>query len=160
MAGRLQIQLNSGSSNKLVQVYQYIEKNSFIFDSKVKSRNGLANQLLDDYLSLLNKAWEENPEMLYSDFKKRVASHKRDHSLDELVKLERHNRDLMNMILYLLMDTNQSMVRRDMKSYEKLQSMFKNGGKENSIYAVLASLVYQDNQELFEKAHQQGENLL
>lgn len=160
MDERLKIQLNAENSNKLNQIYQFVNENSFLFDDNISSRNGFANQLLNDYLSLLGSEWQQNPTMLYSDFKKNVISHKRDHSLDELIKLERHNRDLMNMTLYLTMDTNRSMMRGDMKSYEKLQSMFRNGTTENNMYAVLANLVYQDNQALFKKSHRQGENLI
>ena len=160
MTNRLQIQLNEESSNNLNKIYQLVRRNGFLFDGKISSRNGFANQLLNDYLSLLGSEWQQNPTMLYSDFKKNVISHKRDHSLDELIKLERHNRDLMNMILYLTMDINRSMMRGDMKSYEKLQSMFRNGTTENNMYAVLANLVYQDNQALFKKSHRQGENLI
>ena len=160
MTNRLQIQLNEESSNNLNKIYQLVRRNGFLFDGKISSRNGFANQLLNDYLSLLGSEWQQNPTMLYSDFKKNVISHKRDHSLDELIKLERHNRDLMNMTLYLTMDTNRSMMRGDMKSYEKLQSMFRNGTTENNMYAVLANLVYQDNQALFKKSHRQGENFI
>ena len=160
MTNRLQIQLNEESSNNLNKIYQLVRRNGFLFDGKISSRNGFANQLLNDYLSLLGSEWQQNPTMLYSDLKKNVISHKRDHSLDELIKLERHNRDLMNMTLYLTMDTNRSMMRGDMKSYEKLQSMFRNGTTENNMYAVLANLVYQDNQALFKKSHRQGENLI
>lgn len=160
MDERLKIQLNAENSNKLNQIYQFVNENSFLLDNKVSSRNGLANQLFGDYLSLLGGKWESNPNLFYSDFKKKILNHNHDHSLDELVKLEHHNRDLMNMILYLTMDTNRSMMRGDMKSYEKLQSMFRNGTTENNMYGVLANLVYQDNQVFFKKLHRQGENLI
>ncbi len=125
MDERLKIQLNAENSNKLNQIYQFVNENSFLLDNKVSSRNGLANQLFGDYLSLLGGKWESNPNLFYSDFKKKILNHNHDHSLDELVKLE----------------------------HEKLQSMFRNGTTENNMYAVLANLVYQDNQAFFKKSH-------
>lgn len=160
MTKRLAIKLNEESSNKLEQLYEYVKTKSYLFDDKVKSKNGFANQLLDDYLSLLNETWQEHPKMLYSTFKGKFIGHRADKTTNEIMALERNNRDLMNMILYLLMDTNQVFIRHDMQSYEKLHSMFKPGTNENNMYAVLADLVHRDNQQLFKELHQQGRNLL
>ena len=70
MDERLKIQLNAENSNKLNQIYQFVNENSFLFDDNISSRNGFANQLLNDYLSLLIRTWKAYPTMLYSDFKK------------------------------------------------------------------------------------------
>lgn len=65
MDERLKIQLNAENSNKLNQIYQFVNENSFLLDNKVSSRNGLANQLFGDYLSLLGGKWESNPNLFY-----------------------------------------------------------------------------------------------
>ncbi|MBD8087300.1 hypothetical protein HUK49_04930 [Limosilactobacillus sp. c11Ua_112_M] len=154
------IRLNATNAEKVDQLFAFLKNNTYLMDENVRTKSGLANQLLGDYLSILIQKWSDDPKLMYSDFKKLLINKKVADRNKEVIKLERGNRDLLNMIFYLLMDTNQSMIRRDMRSYEKLDSMFHAGNAQNEIYAALANLVKQDNQELFKKLSKNGKGLL
>ena len=57
----------------------------------------------------------------------------------------------INEILYLLMATNQAVVRVDKDDWKNMQSMFEFGTRENEIYAKLSQMVETDNKKLFQK---------
>lgn len=160
MSERSTIKLTQGNGEKVNQLYNFLSQNSFLFNQTIKSKAALVNQLLGDYLSILIQKWSDDPKLMYSDFKRQLINKKVADRNKEVIKLEHSNRDLLNMIFYLLMDTNQSIVRRDMRSYEKLESMYHAGNAQNEIYAALANLVKQDNQELFKKLSKNGKGLL
>lgn len=154
------IRLNATNAEKVDQLFAFLKSNTYLMDENVRTKSGLANQLLGDYLSILIQKWSDDPKLMYSDFKKQLINKKVADRNKEVIRLEHGNRDLLNMIFYLLMDTNQSMIRRDMRSYEKLDSMYHVGNAQNEIYAALANLVKQDNQELFKKLSKNGKELL
>ncbi|UXC69739.1 hypothetical protein N4627_03015 [Limosilactobacillus vaginalis] len=154
------IRLNATNAEKVNQLFAFLKSNTYLMDENIRTKSGLANQLLGDYLSILIQKWSDDPKLMYSDFKKQLINKKVADRNKEVIKLEHGNRDLLNMIFYLLMDTNQSIVRRDMRSYEKLDSMYHAGNAQNEIYAALANLVKQDNQELFKKLSKKGKGLL
>ena len=154
------IRLNATNAEKVNQLFAFLKSNTYLMDENIRTKSGLANQLLGDYLSILIQKWSDDPKLMYSDFKKQLINKKVADRNKEVIKLEHGNRDLLNMIFYLLMDTNQSIVRRDMRSYEKLDSMYHAGNAQNEIYAALANLVRQDNQELFKKLSKKGKGLL
>lgn len=160
MSERSTIKLTQDNGEKVNQLYNFLSQNSFLFNQTIKSKASLVNQLLGDYLSILIQKWSDDPKLMYSDFKKQLINKKVYDRNKEVIRLEHGNRDLLNMIFYLLMDTNQSIVRRDMRSYEKLDSMYHAGNSQNEIYAALANLVKQDNQELFKKLSKNGKGLL
>lgn len=154
------IRLNATNAEKVNQLFAFLKSNTYLMDENIRTKSGLANQLLGDYLSILIQKWSDDPKLMYSDFKKQLINKKVSDRNKEVIRLEHGNRDLLNMIFYLLMDTNQSMIRRDMRSYEKLDSMYHVGNAQNDIYAALANLVKQDNQELFKKLSKNGKGLL
>ena len=154
------IRLNATNAEKVNQLFAFLKSNTYLMDENIRTKSGLANQLLGDYLSILIQKWSDDPKLMYSDFKKQLINKKVADRNKEVIRLEHGNRDLLNMIFYLLMDTNQSIVRRDMRSYEKLDSMYHAGNAQNEIYAALANLVKQDNQELFKKLSKKGKGLL
>ena len=154
------IRLNATNAEKVNQLFAFLKSNTYLMDENIRTKSGLANQLLGDYLSILIQKWSDDPKLMYSDFKKQLINKKVADRNKEVIKLEHGNRDLLNMIFYLLVDTNQSIVRRDMRSYEKLDSMYHAGNAQNEIYAALANLVKQDNQELFKKLSKKGKGLL
>ena len=154
------IRLNATNAEKVNQLFAFLKSNTYLMDENIRTKSGLANQLLGDYLSILIQKWSDDPKLMYSDFKKQLINKKVADRNKEVINLEHGNRDLLNMIFYLLMDTNQSIVRRDMRSYEKLDSMYHAGNAQNEIYAALANLVKQDNQELFKKLSKKGKGLL
>lgn len=154
------IRLNATNAEKVNQLFAFLKSNTYLMDENIRTKSGLANQLLGDYLSILIQKWSDDPKLMYSDFKKQLINKKVADRNKEVIRLEHGNRDLLNMIFYLLMDTNQSMIRRDMRSYEKLDSMYHAGNAQNEIYAALANLVRQDNQELFKKLSKKGKGLL
>ena len=154
------IRLNATNAEKVNQLFAFLKRNTYLMDENIRTKSGLANQLLGDYLSILIQKWSDDPKLMYSDFKKQLINKKVADRNKEVIRLEHGNRDLLNMIFYLLMDTNQSMIRRDMRSYEKLDSMYHAGNAQNEIYAALANLVKQDNQELFKKLSKNGKGLL
>lgn len=160
MTQNLMIRLNATNAEKVDQLFAFLKSNTYLMDENVRTKSGLANQLLGDYLSILIQKWSDDPKLMYSDFKKQLINKKVADRNKEVIRLEHGNRDLLNMIFYLLMDTNQSIVRRDMRSYEKLYSMYHAGNVQNEIYAALANLVRQDNQELFKKLSKKGKGLL
>lgn len=160
MTQNLMIRLNATNAEKVDQLFAFLKSNTYLMDENVRTKSGLANQLLGDYLSILIQKWSDDPKLMYSDFKKQLINKKVADRNKEVIRLEHGNRDLLNMIFYLLMDTNQSIVRRDMRSYEKLYSMYHAGNAQNEIYAALANLVKQDNQELFKKLSKNGKGLL
>ena len=116
MSERSTIKLTQGNGEKVNQLYNFLSQNSFLFNQTIKSKAALVNQLLGDYLSILIQKWSDDPKLMYSDFKKQLINKKVADRNKEVIKLEHGNRDLLNMIFYLLMDTNQSIVRRDMRS--------------------------------------------
>lgn len=160
MNDRLALKLNANNTKMIDQLFNFLEENPELFEGNLSSKSALVNMLVTDYIAALIKQWDDNPKIFYSDLKRRLLFKNKEDKTTKLIKLEHSQMDRINMILYLLMDTNQAILRSDKKSYLHLNSMFESGNLENEVFAKLADLVEQDNQKLFKKTHRQGQNLL
>lgn len=157
---RLGLKLNSNNSQMVTKLYEFLKQNPDLIEGTLSSQSALVNTLMSDYLRALIRYWDESPQSFYADLKRKMLFNNEENQTKKLLKLEHSQMDRINMVLYLLMDTNQAILRSDKKSYLHLNSMFDGGTLENEVYAKLADLVDQDNQKLFKKSHQQGRNLL
>lgn len=160
MNKRMSIKLNANNTKMIEDLFQFLGKNPELVESNLTSQSALANMLLSDYLAALIQQWNKRPKAFYVDLKRKLLFNNKETQTTQLLNLEYSQMDRINMILYLLIDTNKAIVRSNNKSYLQLQSMFDGGTSENEIYAKLSDLVAQDNQDLFKKTHRQGRNLL
>lgn len=159
MSKQLSARLTENNTKKLTALYEFLNQNSFAYDQDVSTKNRLLNELLNDYLSFLIDKWQENGKLQYSEIKKQMVKTS-NKNLKNLYDLERKQFDRMNMILYLLMDVDKSIIRKNMQSYTELNSMHKVGTKEAEMFSKLLELVDEDNENLFKKIKQKGKNTL
>ncbi len=78
----------------------------------------------------IKKSSKKVYETIYQEF---LSTH--DTKLNNLIKHEQKQMNRINEILYLLMATNQAVVRVDKDDWKNMQSMFEFGTRENEIYA-------------------------
>lgn len=158
-SNNISVKLTDNNSKLLNALFEFLNQNNFAIDQEFSTKNRLANFLFSDYLSFLIDEWQENSKRQYSDIKKQMAK-KSNKNLKNLYELEHKMFDRINMVLYLLMDVDKSIMRKDMQSYAELKSMHKVGNKEAEMFSKLLELVDEDNENLFKKIKQKGKNTL
>ncbi|MCC4487530.1 hypothetical protein [Limosilactobacillus reuteri] len=147
---RTTLRMTKSTESKINYFEAKLENNPALIKNIPSSNNGLINMLLNDYLTLIINAWNKSPrkryETIYQEF---LSTH--DTKLNNLIKHEQKQMNRINEILYLLMATNQAVVRVDKDDWKNMQSMFEFGTRENEIYAKLSQMVEIDNKKLFQK---------
>ena len=147
---RTTLRMTKSTESKINYFEAKLENNPALIKNIPSSNNGLINMLLNDYLTLIINAWNKSPrkryETIYQEF---LFSH--DTKLNNLIKHEQKQMNRINEILYLLMATNQAVVRVDKDDWKNMQSMFEFGTRENEIYAKLSQMIETDNKKLFQK---------
>lgn len=145
MNNNVSVKLTDNNSKLLNALFKFLNENSFAIDQEFSTKNRLANFLFNDYLSFLIEKWQKNAKLQYSEIKKQMSKNS-NKNLNKLYDLEYKQFDRMNMILYLLMDVDKSIIRKNMRSYLNLNSMHKAGTDEAEMFAKLMELTDEDNE--------------
>lgn len=142
------IRLNSSNRKKLSILFEVVSGKPYLLRTVPTSENQLVNLLLEDLLSTLIDKWlDKGSKIKYSSLLNKMDTQKNTSELRALRQVIKKQDEL----LYLLMSTNQAILRNDKDDFKKIKSMYKYGTKENEIYAALNNLVNKDNHDYFVK---------
>lgn len=146
MSDRKTVILNSSNTKKLSVVFELVTGKPYLLKTLPASQNQLVNLLLEGLLSGLIESWyDKKSETKYGTFLAKMFAKKGGTVARELRQIIKRQDEL----LYLLMSTNQAILRKDKDDFKRIKSMYKYGTKENEIYAALNNLVDSDNHNYF-----------
>ncbi|WP_242360923.1 hypothetical protein [Limosilactobacillus antri] len=147
MCARKSIKLTPSNTKKLSILFEVVSSRPFLLRTVPTSENQLVNVLLEDLLSVLLDKWlDKGSKVKYTTLLNKMIA-QRSNSESQAF---RHIIKKQDELLYLLMSTNQAILRQDKDDFKKIKSMYKYGTKENEIYAALDNLVNRDNRNYFE----------